>query len=205
LASTRIERNRLLRNYFEPSDEEREKGLKQPTIAHQSIAWLVKNGYIRVILTTNFDRLLEMALEEIGIVPDVYSTDEAFQTMPPIQHLDKVIIKVHGDYLDWRIKNTKKELSEYGEAIQAITERVFTEYGLVVCGWSAEYDLALRAIISQSKGEGSPRYGTYWAVYESVLSKPAKEIVSVRNAELINIVDADDFFSRSTWNFIPSA
>src|SRR5258708_16295222 len=61
LAKSPSERSQLLRNYFEPSTTEREQGIKAPTAAHKAIADLVANGYIRVILTTNFDRLLEQA------------------------------------------------------------------------------------------------------------------------------------------------
>lgn len=70
-------RSQLLRSYFEPNDEERELGLKAPTAAHRAIAEFVSSGYIRVIVTTNFDRLLEMALEEVGVVPTVISTTDA--------------------------------------------------------------------------------------------------------------------------------
>ncbi len=48
----------VLRSYFEPSDEDRARDLKVPTDAHRSIAELVRRGSIRVIVTTNFDRLL---------------------------------------------------------------------------------------------------------------------------------------------------
>lgn len=63
LAKSPSERQQLLRGYFEPKEAEREQGLKLPTAAHQAIAELVARGYIRVILTTNFDHLLEQALE----------------------------------------------------------------------------------------------------------------------------------------------
>jgi NAD-dependent SIR2 family protein deacetylase len=68
LTNTPAERMGLLRSYFEPTEEEREKGLKIPTPAHKTIAKLAKLGYIRIILTTNFDRLIERALEEEGVV-----------------------------------------------------------------------------------------------------------------------------------------
>src|SRR5687768_8962722 len=67
LGKTQAERNAIVRGYFEPTAEEREKGLKIPSQAHRAIANLMKDGYIKVVLTTNFDRLLEMALEEVGI------------------------------------------------------------------------------------------------------------------------------------------
>jgi len=74
VAKLRSERQGLLRAYFEPTAEDREDGLKLPRDAHRAIAELVQGGYVRVIITTNFDRLIEPALEEIGIIPTVIST-----------------------------------------------------------------------------------------------------------------------------------
>ena len=52
------ERQQLLRVYFEPNEEERGRVAKLPSDAHRAITELVSKGYVRVILTTNFDRLL---------------------------------------------------------------------------------------------------------------------------------------------------
>ncbi len=79
LGRTPAERNAILRAYFEPSDEDRENRIKVPQKAHKAIAWLIKQGYIKVVLTTNFDRLLETALEEVGVTPDVVSTEDALK------------------------------------------------------------------------------------------------------------------------------
>jgi NAD-dependent SIR2 family protein deacetylase len=67
----------LERSYFEPNEDDRNRGVKTPTAAHKAIAKLVGAGYIRVIITTNFDRLMEKALEDIGVVPTVISTPDA--------------------------------------------------------------------------------------------------------------------------------
>ena len=74
LAKTPAERQQLLRRYWEPTPEEREQGDKAPTAAHRAIAKLVADGYIKVIITTNFDRLIESALGEEGVQPQVLST-----------------------------------------------------------------------------------------------------------------------------------
>ena len=50
-------RQQVLAKYIEPTQDEREQGLKMPTEAHKAIASLVASGHIQVILTTNFDRL----------------------------------------------------------------------------------------------------------------------------------------------------
>ena len=62
LGSTQAERDNILRAYFEPTEEEREQGSKTPSDAHTAIAEMAARGYIRVILTPNFDRLQEKAL-----------------------------------------------------------------------------------------------------------------------------------------------
>jgi hypothetical protein len=69
LASTPAERRSILHGYIEPTEEDRAEGRKAPTAAHYAIADLVRSGYVRVIITTNFDRLMENALRERGVEP----------------------------------------------------------------------------------------------------------------------------------------
>src|SRR6185312_11405654 len=76
LAAAPAERQQLLRGYFEPTEEEAEQGLKVPTPAHHAIARLVAAGVIRVIVTTNFDHLLERALVEAGVTPTVIASPD---------------------------------------------------------------------------------------------------------------------------------
>jgi hypothetical protein len=184
------ERSQLLRSYFEPNDDERAQGNKLPTEAHKAIARLVAAGYIRVIVTTNFDRLLEKALEEVGVVPTVISTPDAAQGALPLVHTKCIIVKLHGDYLDTRIKNTPEELSAYHSRINKLLDRIFDEYGLIVCGWSAEWDIALQNAIKRCK---SRRFTTYWAL-KGNLSDAAKLLVDQRQAQIIPITSADAFF-----------
>ena len=106
IAKTPAERQQLLRTYWEPNEQEREDGRKQPTLAHHSIATLTARGYIRVIVTTNFDRLLETALNEAGIVPTVISSPDQMEGALPIIHTRCCVFKLHGDYIDTRIRNT---------------------------------------------------------------------------------------------------
>jgi hypothetical protein len=184
------ERSQLLRSYFEPSDDERARGIKLPTDAHKAIARLVAGGYIRVIITTNFDRLIERSLEDVGIIPTVIGTPDVAQGALPLVHTKCAILKVHGDYLDTRIKNTPEELSTYHTKINKLLDRIFDEYGLIVCGWSAAWDIALQNALKRCK---SRRFTTYWAI-KGDLSDPAKTLVDQRQAQIIPIASADAFF-----------
>ena len=188
LAATPAERTSLLKGYFEPTDEERDQGLKLPTDAHKAIARLVSGGYIRVIVTTNFDRLLERAIEAEGVSPTIVSTADQAEGMMPLPHLQCLVVKVHGDYLDTRLRNTPAELSEYPDTINDLLDRVFSEFGLIICGWSGEWDVALANAITRNTRF---RFSTYWLARGGRLTEPAKALAGRRQAVVVPIDTAD--------------
>jgi SIR2-like domain len=190
LAKTAAERQQLLRAYWEPTEQEREDGAKQPTAAHHAIAALVAQGFVKVIVTTNFDRLLESALAEAGVVPTVISSPDQASGALPLIHTRCCVFKVHGDYLDTRIRNTPAELAKYPKVFDKLLDRVVDEFGLVVCGWSAEWDPALRAAVARAP---SRRFSTYWAM-RGEPSDDARKLIEHRGAQTVPIEDADTFF-----------
>ena len=191
LARTQAERQQLLRAYFEPTDEEREEGAKAPTAAHGAIAALAAKGFFRVIITTNFDRLVETALIDEGVVPTILSSVDQVKGALPLIHTQCCVFKVNGDYLDTRIRNTPAELDRYAPEYDQLLDRIFDEFGLIVCGWSAEWDGALRKALFRAS---SRRFTTYWASRGEPREK-AQGLIDHRKAELIPIADADSFFS----------
>ncbi|MDE0021477.1 MAG: SIR2 family protein [Candidatus Poribacteria bacterium] len=194
LAKTPSERQLLLKSYFEPNDDEREEGLKQPTDAHKAIAAIAAQKFIKVIITTNFDRLTENALKEAGAPgPIVLSSPDQVKGMRPLQHMEECcLIKLHGDYLDTPILNTERELENYSPEIDGLLDRIIDEYGLIVCGWSAKWDPALRKAIERAP---SRRFTTYWAAYGD-LNEETEKLIQHRNAEVIQIQGADEFFQN---------
>jgi len=192
LAKTPAERQQLLRAYLEPSEAERADGLKAPTAAHRAIASLAAKGYIRIIITTNFDRLMETALADVGVVPTVLSSPDQVHGAMPLIHTRCCVFKVHGDYLDTRIRNTPAELENYPKEFDDLLDRILDEFGLIVCGWSAEWDTALRAAIERAV---SRRFSHFWAV-RGELGNAAKRLIEHRQGQKIPIADADSFFSE---------
>lgn len=191
LGKTASERQLLLRGYFEPTAQELEEGAKQPTQAHRAIAQLVVDGYVRVIVTTNFDRLMERALEEVGIAPAVLSTPDQIEGAMPLVHQLCCVIKVHGDYVDTRLKNIPDELAGYDPRLNSLLDQVFDQFGLVTCGWSADWDVALRVAIERAP---SRRFTTYWAA-RGAISATAQQLLDHRAGVQIPIKDADQFFT----------
>ena len=107
LAKHPAERSMLLRRYFEPTEDERQHSQKVPSAAHRALAQLAAQGYVSVFLTTNFYCLLEQALEAAGVVPIVgLSTADSFDGRRHLGQMRCAVVKLNGDYLDTRIKNT---------------------------------------------------------------------------------------------------
>ena len=115
---------------------------------------------VRVVITTNFDRLIENAMREAGVEPTIIASDDAIRGATPLVQTKCMVIKVHGDYLDARIKNTDAELESYSRAMNRLLDQVFDNFGLLVVGWSGEWDTALRSAIQRAP---SRRYPFYWA------------------------------------------
>jgi hypothetical protein len=196
VAPSSIARRNLLKLYIEPTEVEREQGLKVPSLSHKAIAQLVKNGTIRVILTTNIDQLLETSLKEVGVTPIVILNDDSLEGAIPYVHSECTIIKLHGDYLDTRIKNTPEELAHYSEKINSHLDRILEEFGLVICGWSANWDIALRDALYRRHNR---RFSTYW-VYRQVLSSDASMLKDHLQAITLQIETADKFFHKCSEN-----
>lgn len=187
VARTPEQRVHLLRQYFEPSEDDTENGLKQPTTSHHAIASLVAAGVVKVVITTNFDRLLERALEAAGVAPAIVTGEDQIRGMLPLQHLPCVVFKIHGDYLDTRILNVTDELEEYSPYTTQLIDRIISEYGLIACGWSGDWDTALRNSILRNTHQRLP---TYWMARGELGERAAALINHCRGA-VVPIASAD--------------
>ena len=190
VAKTSTEKNHLLREYFEPNETSDEED-KKPSKAHGAIAQMVKDGYIKIIITTNFDRLLEQALNDVGVTPQIIANEDQLQGAEPYVHSDCTIVKVHGDYMDMRIRNSEEELANYSNEMNQYLDRIFDEFGLIICGWSADWDVALRNCLDRCQ---SRRYMIYW-LKKGELSVHAQTLVDNKKMTVIDIESADEFFT----------
>jgi hypothetical protein len=195
LTKTSEERINLLRQYFEPNIENSED-LKTPTIAHQQIAHLVQSGYIKVIVTTNFDRLIENSIKDLGIEPVVISNPGHVENTIPLIHSKITVIKINGDYLDTKFLNIKSELSEYDPRIANLLTFIFENFGIVTCGWSAKWDTALVNIL---KASNKFRYSNYF-LYTNNYSEDIEILNNHRRGSLVKIKNADNLFNELTEN-----
>ena len=184
LAATPLERQRLLRSFFEPAAEtsaevtrESPPSSLEPSPAHRALARLVAAGAIRVILTLNFDRLAETALREVGLEPTIVTSGAELEGLAPLHTLQALVVHLHGDYLSAStMRNTDAELDAYPEAVDRFLDQVLASYGLLTVGWSAAYDPALRKAIDRQQA----RFFTPYWVEPASMTPVARQLLTNR-------------------------
>ncbi|MCH6472415.1 SIR2 family protein [Sinomonas terrae] len=190
MAQTQEERQRMLLRYFEPTTGDG----PQPTETHRAIARLVAAGSVRVILTLNFDKLLERALLDEGITPTVVETPHKLgKRLPPLHTVRCCVVHVHGDYLSpMSMLNTEKELGQgYHRKLTKFLRQVLENYGLVIAGWSSTYDPVLRDLI---RDEYSGRYTPTW-IEPNDPSEQATNLIGLLNGRLVR-ANGEDAIGR---------
>jgi len=117
---------------------------------HRRIAWLAKHGVVRAIVTTNFDQLIERALDDegvryqVGFDPDSYdacstSLKERSENAESPKH-GMPLLKVHGSLQDHRslVDTLKQRLSGRNAKLEICLDRLFERHHWVVLGFSAD-------------------------------------------------------------------
>lgn len=179
----------LLSEYFTRSPSPDGGDPQQPRDTHLAVADLMHAGIIKICVTTNFDRLIERALNLRGIEPTVIATAEQFRSHRPLHAESHCVIKLNGDFTDPNFLNTLDELSHYPPEVATLLGKVLNDYGLIVCGWSANWDVALRNTIISN---GTPPFGSYW-INPSEPDDEARSVIEALGANVIKAT-SDQFF-----------
>jgi hypothetical protein len=161
----------------------------EPGPAHERLADLAARGIVRVFVTTNFDRLLERALQSRGIEPVVVTSDADLEVAPGREHTRCYVLKPHGDYLQQTIRNTPAELANLPGAMTTELAEVFSRYGLVVLGYSGADEAITRTMRARRT-----RYGLYWVV-RGELTEPARSLVELLDGRVIVRDGAAEFLA----------
>jgi SIR2-like protein len=111
---------------------------------HAAVAALAATGHLRAIVTTNFDRLLELALEAAGVRHAVYCAPEDFGRLAGPPEPDAVpVIKVHGsvERTETMVDTLRQRVVGRPEELEAALVRLFAGHAVLVVGFSGA-DLA---------------------------------------------------------------
>jgi hypothetical protein len=174
--------------YFEkayPSARDRSDYLMQQlqgmqnSFGHKVIGVLLKNEFIKLIFTTNFDKAFEnAAIDELKTMDKFFvATTDNTQTAIQKYHsnLRPFITKIHGDYFSEKLKNTSVELKQQDRKLRDILYHSCISNGLAVMGYSGR-DESIMEIFNRALDQSTcfPN-GIFW--FSIAGSKPLNEVI----------------------------
>jgi mannose-6-phosphate isomerase-like protein (cupin superfamily)/hypoxanthine phosphoribosyltransferase len=212
----------LVKNYFakNPSDSHErflslypEISTFTPTSGHTHLAHLVRQGYISLILTTNWDPLVEIAMSKV-LRPDQYrllvrgeTSDEQIAKSLRISPLPK-IIKLHGDLSARLFHVTDSEMPKLSQELKRAIINLSSE--LFVVGSSLEDPDLINLITGDDIpakifyiSPNSPKEGT---AAHSVLRSNRHDIISGKEGTFdgfftsLNLSVQRELISSGKWN-----
>lgn len=186
-----------------PSIEEQRCFLKKkfegkvPGKAHKLIAKWVTEGLVRFIVTTNFDSLIEYALDDAGLRGKytVISNEDQVVTSKPWNHVEICrIYKIHGTIEQGRIKNSERDLEQLSDNLRNDFLDVIERHGVIVLGYAGNsYDKAVLDCFSKRKFKG---YTLYWAYHSNPVNNIVKELIEKQDGRFIDIQSASEFLEE---------
>lgn len=162
----------------------------QPTPAHRALAAMVAGGQLGPVLTTNLDPLLELALARAGVACTVAASlgamARAGRRRGPAPGTGCLLVKLHGDYRDLGIRDTSAGRDSYHAVIDGLLDWVLGDFGLLVCGWSGAWDVALGRALARTVG-GRP---TFWLLRGPATPEAAR-LIALRGAQVVAVPSSD--------------
>lgn len=169
--------------YFEkcyPSRSDREYYIRnkvrdiKPSLGYLCMGELIVNGKIDLVSTTNFDDLVQAGVHSINpgfsikTISSAVSNSVGFTLNEGFPN----IIKLHGDYLFDKLKNTESELQKLEDKIADIWKTSIKQNGLIVIGYAGN-DNSVMSVLEGLINEGGIKKGVYWC-------KPRGSNLSIR-------------------------
>lgn len=180
-------------NWYIHGDEEKSIPKAKLNFAHLAIAELLKQGYIKRILTTNFDPLLINACYMVGMypLPSIYDLGSVSQINPELFD-NPCIIYLNGQHAGQVQRNTSSQLNTHDPILQKVVLATGCKQPWIIAGYSGENDPLMKAL-----DELRPYNNwLYWLEYgDHVLQKKSHHFLeNDEECKVIYACDADETF-----------
>lgn len=157
------------------------------------LANLIANDWFNVVLTTNFDDLLSKALSiYTDYAPVVCAADSEVLSVSLTSRRAQ-IIKLHGDYLFRRLKNTVEELEQLDPNMKLKFDRVGQNMGLLVLGYGGRDHSVMSLLKSALQHADSFGPGVYWGLWRDEEVPPLVGELARLHVDRFHLFRYDDF------------
>lgn len=160
----------------------------RPSYGHLALARLLRQRKAGPVWTTNFDRVIEDALntEFGGTASVVVATPDTARVAREAlgDGRSPLVVKLHGDFQSRRLKNTLGELHEQDKVLRSELVDASRHFGLVVVGYAGR-DASVMESLAEGlhDGRGYP-HGLFWFHRPDLEPLPSVRTLIARAHEL---------------------
>lgn len=168
-----------------------------PALGYLCLGALIIEGRINFLNTTNFDDLIKSGVYAIDAGYSIKTISSAIENSVGFNLNDgfPTVLKLHGDYLVDRLKNTSEELQALESSVNLKLQEGLHERGLIVVGYAGN-DNSVMTVLEAIVNQGGLPYGIIWCKPKnSALSERAEKFMefACSKNEQSGIVDIDSF------------
>ncbi len=177
------------RNYVESLVEQAEF-----SFGYLALANLLQHNYFDTIITTNFDDLVYQTCTTFTPVrPVVYALGGFISELHTGKNRPR-IIKIHGDFLYAKLKNTGRELEEQDPNMEAAIKEIFKFYdGVIVVGYSGG-DKSVMQLLHKNLNKDK---ALYWCHRSGdTVSRSVQKLVKDKDGDLVEIDSFDELMDH---------
>lgn len=169
----------------------------KPALGYMCMGELIISGKLNLISTTNFDDLVQAGVHAIDPSISIKTISSAVSNSVGFSLYEGFpnIIKLHGDYLFDKLKNTETELQELEEKIADIWKSGIKEGGLIVIGYAGNDNSVMTVLEEVIESQGIKK-GIYWCQPKGISLSPRASQFMEKACDLNEqsaIVEIDDF------------
>ena len=150
--------------------------VSEPSVGYREMTALVKKGYIRTILTTNFDDRFEAAFGSGAIIKVANRLDfHTISTSPPYPQL----IYLHGRAEHYMDRNISDEVEKLDSELVRRLSPILRDHPLIVVGYrGAEHSIMRDLLLNQiEEDEETFNQGIFWCIMDDYDNYTAPEMV----------------------------
>ncbi len=161
--------------YFEaayPHEMDRRRYIEQqvsaavPSYGHRALAVLLRHSKLRLIWTTNFDRLIEDAMAAASMTTGRLTVASLDNASVAGQALSEgrypLLVKLHGDFQSRQLKNVGPELARQDEDLRRTLVSACGMAGLAVTGYSGRDASVMAALEAGIAAKSAYPGGLFW-------------------------------------------
>ncbi|KHE93379.1 MAG: SIR2 family protein [Candidatus Scalindua rubra] len=169
---------------------------KKPSIGFLCLAALVESKKLNVVWTTNFDDLIEKAVNSLNFTScSIISPENASSVSGYKDDIPKVV-KLHGDFRYDPLQNTGEELQKLEENLQEYIVKGSEERGLIIVAYSGSDQSIMETLQKAIKNPFAFPKGLIWCIPKGI--KPSEELIQLideanKQNERSGFIEIDSF------------